>query len=319
MGVPTPIYKQDTVPFSIISDSNGILDSASLVEDCCGDIASPLSMLETRLSNNGGSHMARTLHPSVAQLDDPQALMRYVMWHPELNDFLRVRSNTPADTIQGISSASATESSDLSFLYNAGDSHLKHSTPFDTELIQGIAGWSDELWTGDRQLPKTFSIHPRNEAEALSAVKKMLRACGKVPRDLICTTAKLPSAATSLVDDSFGAPNPSIAYARKPCLSRRRLSGTGHQTFFTSAPSKCPDKHAMNPAVAANSKGQFLSHRTGLQADVEAQEILVAYAGSSRTRHLNRNITTMLLVALFLGIAMRFSYWVMWASNKDVL
>lgn len=182
MGTPIPRYTQDAVPFSAIFDSNGLLDSAPLVEGYCGDIASPLSMLDTHRSNNDGSDMTRTSHPSVAHLSGAQTSTRCTMWHPELKDFLRVRSHTPADT---------TESSDLSFLHNAGDSHLDYSTPFDTGLIQGIAAWSDELWKGDRHQPKTFSIHPRNEAEARAAVKKMLRACGKVPKHLICTTAKL--------------------------------------------------------------------------------------------------------------------------------
>ena len=66
----------------------------------------------------------------------------------------------------------------------------------------------------------------------------------------------------------------------------------------------------MDPAVVANLKGQVLSHRTSLRGDVEAQESRVAYA-ESRTSYLNRNITIMLLVALFFGIAMRFSYWIM--------
>ena len=192
MGTPIPGCKQDTVPFSTIFGSTGLLDSALLVEGYPGDTASPLSMLENHRSNSGGSRMTRTSHPSVAHLGDPQTPMRSMMWYPELNDFLGVvRSNTPADTVRGISGTSATDSSDLSFLYKAGDSHLDHSTPFDTGLIQGISAWSDELWKGDRQQPKTSSMHPRNEAEARAAVKKMLRACGKVPKDLICTTAEL--------------------------------------------------------------------------------------------------------------------------------
>ena len=187
MGTPIPRCKLDTVPFSMISDSNGFLDGASLVEGHCGDIASPLS----HGSNNGGGHMARASHPSITHLGDPQTLMRCMMSHPELNDFLRVRSNTSAATVRGISSASTMERSDISFLYNAGDSHLDHSISFDTGLIQGVAAWSDELWKSDWQQPK-FSIHPMNEAEARAAVNKMLRACGKFPRSLICTTAELP-------------------------------------------------------------------------------------------------------------------------------
>ena len=198
------------MPFSTISDSNEFLDSTSLIEDYCGDIASPLSMLETHRSNNGGSHMTRISHPIVAHLGGIQTPMKCKMWDPELNGFLRVSSNTPADSVRGIFSTGATESSDLSFLYNAGDSHLDCSTSFDTGLIEGIAAWSDGLWKGDhtgltegiaawsdelwkggRQQPKTFSIYPRNEAEAQAVVKKMLRACGKVPQGLIGTTAEL--------------------------------------------------------------------------------------------------------------------------------
>ena len=191
MATRIPESKQGTAPFSKISDSNGFLDSASLVEGYCGDTASPLSMLETHGSSHSRSHMTRASHPSIAHLGDPQTLVGCMMWHPELNDYLRVRSNTPTDTVRGISSAGATASSDLSFLYNAGDSHFEHSTPFDTGLIQGIASWSDELWEGDRQQPKAFSIHPMNEAEARAAVKKMLRACGKFPKRLTCTSAEL--------------------------------------------------------------------------------------------------------------------------------
>ena len=72
---------------------------------------------------------------------------------------------------------------------------------------------------------------------------------------------------------------------------------------------KCPAKPVIDPAVIANLKCQIRSHRTSVQADVEAQQSMVAYA-ESRTSHLNRNITIMLLVAVFFGIAMRFNYWI---------
>ena len=188
MGTPIPRYEQNTMPFSTIFDSNELPDRTSLAEDYCGDTSFPFSMLETHRSNNGGSQVSR---PIVAHWGGNQTPTKCMMWDPELNGFLRVRSNTPADSIRGISSTSAAESSDLSLLYNAGDSHLDCSTSFDTGLIEGIAAWSDELWKGDRQQLENFIIYPRNEAEAQAVVKKMLRACGKVPQGLIGTTAEL--------------------------------------------------------------------------------------------------------------------------------
>ena len=120
-------------------------------------------------------------------------------------------------------------------------------------------------------------------------------------------------ALTSLVDKTLIGQHASDVCTPRSQSSRRRSSSPAHSYAWHSDEQYYSKWKKTVSGAPCNTMAEVLSDGPRPIGDVENQKRIMTLVGvDHRSSLIHRVIKEVLLVALFLGIAIRFGYWVLW-------